>query len=93
MNMASLKPISTQRPDRTRANGFLDEYTRPLEKRAVHENMTGSAELSALISRLNQVSAQSKNISVTPEHLVVFAETIIILLDKFLVEIGRKKAS
>ncbi len=77
----------------TRAEGFLDDYVEPIERKGAHENMTESAELSQLISRLNQLSARSKIVPVTVEHLVVFAETIIMMLDRVLAEIEDLKKS
>ena len=56
-------------------------------------NLTESAELSTLKSRLNQVSQQSKSIPISPGHLLALAETMISILDKIISGIEAIKAS
>ena len=65
----------------TRAERFVDDYVEPIERKGGRANMMESAELSALKSRLNQVSGRSKNILVSTEHLVVFAEAVMNVLE------------
>ena len=77
----------------TRAEEFLDDFVKPFGRKGVHENMTESAELSQLRSRLNQVSARSKSAAVTVEHLVALGETVITMLDKIMSGIEDLKKS
>jgi len=68
----------------TRADEFLDGHGETTGRKVYHQRMMESGEVSQLRSRLNQVSAQSKNIPVSVEHLVALAETLVKLLDKIL---------
>ena len=76
----------------TRAQRFVDNYAKPMKGNAL-DNLTESAELSALRSRLNQVSQQSKSIPINLGHLLALAETIISILDKIISGIEAIKAS
>ncbi len=77
----------------TRADEFLDDYVEPMGKKVLCKPMMESAELSELISQLNQVSQQSKMIPVNEKHLVVLAKGMMSMLEKILSEIDQMKKS